>query len=185
MISGKAEAMKVHWVTDYPDASGHVLGYATHNDRMKSALAATGVAFDESAPVAIHVCPPHLFTPIKGKRSIVSCAWEAVEMPEAFKVLKYADAVCPTATFLMDPLRNLLPGKRIEYLPLGVDADVYSFVDRLSPHRKPLTMRAKQKPGGRPFRFLWVGAPNARKGGMHAAEAWRAKCFGSDARNTS
>lgn len=165
----------VHWATEYPDATGHVLGYATHNDRMKAALAATGVTFDESAPVAVHVCPPHLFTPIKGKRSIVSCAWEAVEMPEAFKVLKYAAAVCPTATFLLDPLRKLLPGKRLEHLPLGVDVDRFTFADRLSPHRKPLTMRTTAKPGGRPFRFLWVGAPNARKGGMHCMEAWKAK----------
>ena len=164
----------VHWATEYPNASGHVLGFATHNDRMKAALAATGVTFDESAPVAIHVCPPHLFTPIKGKRSIVSCAWEAVEMPEAFKVLKYAAAVCPTATFLMEPLQKLLPGKRIEYLPLGVDSDLFSFVDRLSPHRRPKTPSKAPKPGGRPLRYLWVGAPNARKGGMHVAEAWRA-----------
>jgi glycosyltransferase involved in cell wall biosynthesis len=157
----------VHWATDYPDAIGNSLGYATHNNKMREALAATGVEFSEEAPIAVHVCPPHLFRPIKGKKSIVSCAWEAVEMPDMFRILRYAEAICPPAKFLLEPFAKLLPGKRIEYLPLGVDAERFSFVDREWRWRKALQRRER-----RPLRFLWCGAPNARKGSIHVARAW-------------
>jgi glycosyltransferase involved in cell wall biosynthesis len=154
--------VKVHWVTDYSGAIGNSLGYATHNDRMKEALAATGVEFDDSAPVAVHVCPPNHFQPI-GKRSIVSCAWEYPELPAKFGVLRDAACVMPTATFLLDPFRKLLPGVRVEHLPLGVDCETFTLAKRGLHFSKD-----------RPFRFLFLNAPNGRKGAIHLSEAWRA-----------
>jgi len=151
---------KVHWVTDYSGAIGNSLGYATHNDRMKSALAATGVEFDESAPVAIHVCPPHHFRPL-GKRSIVSCAWEYPELPDKFRILEQAAFVMPTATFLIEPFRKMLPGVRVEHLPLGVDCDRFAYVKR-----------SRHFSADRPMRFLYNNAPNARKNPVHVVNAW-------------
>jgi glycosyltransferase involved in cell wall biosynthesis len=168
----------VHWATDYPDAIGNLLGYATHNNKMREALAATGVEFSESADIAIHVCPPHLFKPIKGKRSILSCAWEATEMPASFKALRYAEVVCPTATFLIEPLKALLPNTRVEYLPLGVDVERFAYRDRMADYRRNIQQMARGKPGKR-MRFLWVGAPNMRKGVAHIAKAWEAAFSGN------
>jgi hypothetical protein len=52
-------------------------------------------------------------------------------------------------------------GRPVRCCPLGVDAEVFRFATH------------PRRPGGR-FRFLWVGAPNARKGWPCVAEAWEA-----------
>lgn len=159
--------LAVQWATDYPDAIGHILGFATHNDRLRAALVATGVELSDDAPVAVHVCPPHLYRPKPGKLNVVSTAWEAIEMPEAFKVLRYCDAICPTSSFLVEPFRKIAPGKPVRVVPLGVDGERFAYVNRHWRWQKAFRKRERK-----PLRFLWVGAPNARKGIQHVAEAW-------------
>lgn len=164
--------MAVHWATDY-EGVAHSFGYATHNERARQALAATGVRIDTSAPVAVHVGPPHLFKPIKGKFNVAYCAWEYRQLPGLFaKTLKDADAICVTASFLKEPFQSMLPDTPVHVIPLGVDFSKFQFVDRMSSKLRPIDKPARR--GGRPLRFLWVGAPNARKGPKHVLKVWNA-----------
>lgn len=165
------QPMRACWATDYPGASGNSLGYHYHDKNMRQSLLDAGCVFDADAPVAVHVTPPHAFRPIPGKKNIVSCAWEAHELPENFRVLEQADWVAVTAKYLVEPFREFLGGRvPVSCLYLGVHADQFPLVNRLDATRRPV-FRAR---GGRRLRFLWVGAPNARKGPLHVIEAWKA-----------
>lgn len=167
----------VHWTTDYTGATGNSLGYAYHDANSKRALEQAGVELRDDAPVAVHALPPHRFEPVAGKKNIAYCAWEARELPKAFENLRQADAVCLTAEFLLEPFREMLgPETPVYHVPLGVHADKFPFVNRLKSDRLPIQRRGSK----RPFRFLWVGAPNSRKGCMHVAEAF--KVFAGDDR---
>jgi len=162
--------MKVHWATDY-HGDGNSFGYSIHNDEARRALVRTGVELDSRAPVAVHVAPAHRFGPVEGKLNVLYTAWESTDLTPSLRAgLERADAVAVTARFLVGPFRRAVPGKPVEYCPLGVSAEDFPFHERSWPR-------------ARPFRFLWLGAPNERKGWGLVREAWRGfarlRCLGS------
>ena len=158
----------VHWTTDYEGMSNS-FGYHVHNSRARQAVTAAGVCLSETAPVAIHVVPSPRFEPIPGKINIIYTAWEASELPELFREsLAPADAICLTAEYLRKPFAEMFPDKSIFVVPLGVDESHFPYIDRMSTKYRPIIRQRTEKP----FRFLWVGAPNARKGGLHVLEAF-------------
>ena len=151
--------MKVCWATDY-FGLGNSYGYSVHNAKARAALAEAGGAFDADADVAVHVAPGHLFRPLAGKVNVLYTAWEMEALPPLY-VERYAqaDAIVVTASFLVEVVRRALPDKRVYWCPLGVDTRTFFW-------------RRRERPLGRPFRFLWVGAPNARKGWELVAAAF-------------
>ena len=150
----------VCWATDYAGI-GNAYGYSVHNAESRKALAAAGARMDPDAPIAFHVAPAHLFKPIAGKTNVLYMAWETDVLPVAHRRgIARADVVIVTASFLVDIVRRAFPEKPVYLCHEGVDTERYTFVRRA-------------KPAGRPFRFLWVGAPNARKGWELVVEAWR------------
>lgn len=152
--------LSVAWMTDY-EGIGNAYGYSVHNARAREALCGAGVALDPGAPVAVHVAPAHLFAPAPDKFNVLFMAWETLELPGGHvKGIARADAIVVTARFLLDVVGPLSAGKPVFLCHLGVDTDTYFF-------------RRREKPLDQPFRFLWVGAPNARKGWELVLEAWR------------
>ncbi|MHC4253249.1 MAG: glycosyltransferase family protein, partial [Planctomycetota bacterium] len=153
--------LAVAWTTAY-HGDGNSFGYSVHNDEARRALVKTGVKIDPGAPIAVHVAPAQLFRPLEGRINILYTAWESTDLTPGFREgLSRADAIVVTARFLVDVVRRAVPGKPVSYCPLGVDADAFPFVERRAPS------------GRRRFRFLWLGAPNARKGWEVVREAWR------------
>lgn len=162
--------LAVHWATNYFGV-GNSFGYFTHDSKARQATEDAGVVIDGNAPVSLHVCPPHRFEPIPGKKSIAYVAWEAPELPELFRIkMAPADAICVTASFLKAPFEQMFPCKPVHVVPLGVDWDVFTEIDRSSAKFRP---DFRPAPRGRPFRFMWCGAANSRKGPLHLLEAWK------------
>jgi len=158
--SAERDGLTVCWATDY-EAVGNSYGYSVHNARSRQALVQAGVALDADAPVAVHVAPAHLFRPLPGKFNVLYMAWETDALPSGYiERMAQADALIVTASFLVDVVRKALPDKPTFLCHEGVDTDLFGF-------------RRREKPVGKPFRFLWVGAPNARKGWELVLEAWR------------
>ncbi len=152
--------MRIAWATDY-SGDGNSFGYAVHNDEARRALVAAGATLDPDAPIAVHVAPAQRFRPIRGKLNVLYTAWESTDLTPSFREgLARADAVAVTARFLVGPVRRAAPGVPVTYCPLGVRGEDF-----------PLAKRSLQR--GRPFRFLWLGAPNERKGWGLVREAWR------------
>lgn len=140
---------------------GNSYGFSVHADRTREALAAAGVQFDDDAPVAFRVASPLSYAPVPGKVNVAYVAWETEALPEDYAApLAKADLVLVTAPWLHPVFARALPGVPVKVAPLGVDASAFPFRRRRLDRRKP-------------FRFLWLGAPNARKGYEMALEAWR------------
>ena len=105
-----------------------------------------------SPKAVLHVCPPHIFQPIPGKRNILFTMWETTALPPALEAnMKRADAVIAPSRFCFETF--VKAGMTVAKTPLGVpDYFLDANPDRsiLDPNRK--------------LRILWVGAPSERKG---------------------
>ncbi len=152
--------MNITWATDY-FGDGNAYGYSIHNRRAREAAREAGLTLTDDADVAIHVCPAHRFEPIAGKQNILYTAWEAEDLPPRYvEQMKRADALVVTAAFLLPIVRRQVPGVPVFLCHLGVDAETFPFTRRQHRH-------------GQTLRFLWLGAPNARKGWELILQAWR------------
>ena len=153
--------MKVAWPTDYL-GDGNSFGYSVHNTEAREALERQGFEIDPGARVAVHVAPAHRFRPLEGRLNILYTAWESTDLtPDVREGIARADAVAVTARFLVEAVRRALPRSSVHYCPLGVRVEDF-----------PLERRSRPGRGAR-FRFLWLGAPNARKGWGVVMEAWK------------
>ena len=152
--------MRIVWATDY-EGIGNSFGYSIQNAGTRKALQEAGVAIAQDAPIAVHVAPAHLFNPLPRRVNVLFTAWEMEELPPRYvRHMSKADTVVVTASFLVPAVAGYLPAMPIHLCHLGVDARAFRFVER-------------RRPADRPFRFLWVGAPNARKGWEIVLEAFR------------
>lgn len=152
---------RVHWPSEY-DGDGNSFGYSVHNKCARAALLGQGFRLDPRAPVALQVAPAQLFRPVETKLNVLFTAWESTDLtPEVRAGAERADVIVVPASFLVDAFRRELPGKPVYHCPLGVDVETFAFRERKAPSSNER------------FRFLWLGAPNARKGWQIVLEAWR------------
>ncbi len=154
--------MKVTWASDYFIESGNQYGFSVHNRKSREALE-PHVEFTDDAAIAVQVCSAWIFSPVAGKRNILYWAWDSPEIPPTeVKGLDRADAIVVASSYMVEAIHKYLPEKPVFLCHEGVDVERFVF----KPRRMPLPPR--------PFRFLWIGAPNQRKGYTLVTEAWRA-----------
>ena len=147
------QKQKIYWVIDPADAVGNGFGYSHHNRMMKK-FCEKYFDYDPEAKIALHIIPADKFIPIPGKFNILFTMWEALDVPESYKKnIPLADMVIVPCRFCKD-IFSPLTKKPIEVCWEGVDGRDFPFHDRKKPNF------AK----GEKFRYLWVGAPNPRKG---------------------
>ena len=143
--------MKVFWASDY-FAVGNQYGFSVHNKKTREALA-NYVEFSEDADIAVTVQCAYTYNPPPDKLNVLYWAWESTEIPaKDLEGLKKADVIIVSASYLVDVVKSYLPDTPVYLCHEGVDVSEYPFRQR----RFPLPPR--------PFRWLWVGAPNVRKG---------------------
>ena len=151
----------------YPEnAVGNMIGYATHAEETTKALKKRGIRFvtgnDEGAKpdLVLHQCPAHVAYKVEGLPNVLYTAYEALDLPpEYIAQAKLMDLIVCTSSFTAKAFtRALNHSVPVEVAPLGVDVKLFRYFKR------------KQT---EPFRFLWVGAPNQRKGWELLREAWR------------
>jgi len=144
---------KIHWVTPDHDFVGNALGYASHNRAMRK-HAADYLDIDESADIALTIVPADLFKPYPGKINVLFTMWEFLELPNSYiKALDRADVIIVPSRFCKEVFRKYTD-KPIYVCFEGVEASEYQHHQRKLPNVG----------AGEKFRFLWVGAPNPRKG---------------------
>jgi glycosyltransferase involved in cell wall biosynthesis len=145
--------IKVQWVT--PEGSGvaNALGYQSFNSAMKKHCAEY-FEYADDAEIALQLVPADFFHPIPGKFNILFTMWECIDVPTVYiKAFNQADLIIVPSTWNQSIFKPLTKTP-IKTCFLGVDTDVFSFVERKLP-----IVRA-----GEHFRLLWLGAPNPRKG---------------------
>jgi glycosyltransferase involved in cell wall biosynthesis len=146
--------------------AGGDYGYATQIARMTEAMTAAGVTlcYDEREDfdLAVHFCAPPHFRPIPGRKNIFYTMCETDPLPAVYRVetLKRADVLVVPCRFCKEVYRQFYGGP-IEISPEGVDSIRYPFYQRKTPGP------------GEPFRFLFLGAWDNRKGGPLVETAFR------------
>lgn len=147
------EKINVHWRTRVGDQVANAFGYNTHNKFMIK-YSSPFLNFDNSADIAIDIRPADQFVPVEGKFNILFSMWEWIDVPQAYiDGLNKADLIIVPSRFCKD-IFSKVTDKPIEVCWEGVESSSYPF------HQRSMPMFNM----GEKFRFLWVGAPNPRKG---------------------
>lgn len=172
------EPVHVRWASKYLEA-GNAFGFSLHSSMAAKHCSKYGVVHDPDADLIVYVGSPFYWAPYEdedggdpieklraqGKRAVLYMSWELEEFPEPIKKqIRRADGVICSSPFLKKLVERELPEMPVELATLGVEPDVFKYVERQNP-----IMR-----GGGPFQFLYVGAANQRKGSDIIAHAWRA-----------
>lgn len=161
--------MKVNWVSVQYEMTGNAAGYSRANTALLHAFRQAGGRHDNDAPISLHFCYPRFAKLVPGRRNILLTMFEYPELPRYFlDVFRQCDALIVPTTFCRDVFRPAFKGP-IEVVPLGFDPERFPGVDRPDPAE-----------AGVPFRFLWAGADNRRKGWHETLEAWRTGGFLTD-----
>lgn len=165
--------MKLQWaaLNSDADAAGNSLGYMSASVALRDAVAAAGVEITDDADTALHFLHPANFEPISGKFNILLTMYEAWPVPPEFeRGFGEADHVITPSKFCLDLFAPALKAARrkCSVVPLGFDPKVWTYQLRRPPREDGLRG---------PFTFLHCGAPNARKGGIRLANAWKLAGF--------
>jgi len=150
--------VKLQWTANY-NMKGNGYGYSTHQRMLRAGLEAQGVVMSDDSDVAVHIVVPTGFLPIFGKFNVLYTMYEGETLPDEWvPPLQLADLIVVPCT------HNKRVFEKYTDRPVvvcweGVDVERFAFVER-------------KFPVGEPFRFLWVGASNPRKGYEHVALAW-------------
>lgn len=168
--SATTEPVGLHIATPFDtEGIGNSYGYSHMTKRLCEGLAAApSIRADHNAQLALHFCEPGRFEPIDGRHNVLFSMWESRVLDDvrAWNIKK-ADALIVPSQFSREVLTPYLRHKEIpvRVVPLGVDLDECPYVER------------ECRPDGTgpvPFMWLWVGAPNARKGFDVIGDTWNA-----------
>jgi glycosyltransferase involved in cell wall biosynthesis len=150
--------MELYWANRM-NMIGNAYGYSSHSKNLEAACVRAGVASSDKAPVAIHIITPDKFCPIPGKFNVLYTMYECTTIPKHWQdPIQLADLIVVPCRQNRDLFRNYTK-RPIEVCWEGVNTDAYPFVER---HMEWMSR----------FVFLWVGAPNPRKGYQHVGAAF-------------
>lgn len=145
------DKIRLHWRNPDDIVLSNALGYSTHNKFMKK-YSEQYFDYDETSDIALNITSADKFVPIPGKYNILFSMWEFFDLPQTYiRALQQADLIIVPSRFCRDLFKRYTD-KPVEVCFEGVEAQNYPFYQRKFP-----------APGEK-FRFLWVGAPNPRKG---------------------
>ena len=145
----------------------NTIGFAVHAEETKKALKRQGIRFanDERGvkpDVIFHQSPAHLIKKVNGFPNILYTAWESPNIPQEYlDAAKDMDLIIGNSKFSIDPFKKGLPDMPTAVCPLGIDPIIF-------PYKKRTKLKADK-----PIIFLFVGAPNPRKGMALLQQAWK------------
>lgn len=147
---------KLLFATPILDVEANAFGYATHTRYMKE-FCQKHFEYSNEAETALTIICADKFQPVAGKVNVLFTMWEFLQLPKSYlERMKYAQALVVPSSWCKDLFRKYtsLP---IYVCREGVDSSKFRYFDRTN-------MFKEVAEGKRKFRFLWVGAPNPRKG---------------------
>jgi glycosyltransferase involved in cell wall biosynthesis len=152
--------MKLAWAS-HGIEHGNAFGYYQANEELARGFVAAGGTIDPAAHLVMQLTYAPLFQRFPAPYSnILMTMYENEETPLSFqKALQRPDLILVPTEWNREVFarHTAVP---IRVVPLGVDLDAWPGIIR---------PRARR----RPFRWLWSGAHNPRKGWRHVAAAWK------------
>lgn len=148
------EPVRVMWATPPKEGVANTLGYQTHIKYLKRFCEKENVMVeDPDSPIAFHIISADHFKPIPNKFNVLFTMWECLDVPKTYvEAFAKANLIVVPNKWCKD-LFQKWTRVPVEVCWHGTDTEVYQYHDR----KNQLTAEKR-------FRFLWVGAPNPRKG---------------------
>lgn len=135
-------------------AGGNTLGYASGAKAARKALEKVGVSVVEGSKLRLHYTSPHFFEPVPGMCDILFTMWEAEDLPkEMVEFIAQADYVIVPSKNSKDCIKKAGIPVTVYVCHQGIDTEFWEY-----------RMRHYKYPVPQAVRYLWVGAPNVRKG---------------------
>lgn len=164
----------IYWTVDASvPMIGNAYGYTVHNTTLKSHVGKLGIKFGAQFQDALTILPPETFAKVvdeskglSGKTNWLFTMFEGLDLPKQFtEYLQKANYLFVPSSWVKASFSRVFPPGKISVVNHGVD---------------PFFIYHKRKfpPKGKKFRFLWVGAPNPRKGWEEASLIWDRTDFG-------
>ena len=156
--------IRLKWGTNIKQLkAGNQFGYYIHNTKLKKACEKrmTLCSDEKKASDILYIMSPEYFTKRpEGLITWLFTMFEGTTIPKKYEErMVDADCLLAPSTWVAELFRQYFPDKSIFTINHGVD--------------KQFKFKKRHFPTGRPFRFLWVGAPNPRKGFEEVIVVWR------------
>lgn len=113
--------------------------------------------YTPDADIALTITSADMFKPVEGKVNVLFSMWEFLDLPKSYiENINKADYLIVPSSFCRDLFKRYTD-KPIYVCHEGVEPKDYPYFDRAKHYNEFVSKKRK-------FRFLWVGAPNPRKG---------------------
>jgi len=156
-----ADTLKLSWATNSNiEFAGNSFGYSIHNKELYDEVTKLVDISDEAKHSLIIASPDLYKQPVKDKINWLFTMNEATTLPQfCIDNIRKADFLFTPSTWCKTLLAKYFPTSKITVVNHGVSSE-FEFKKRKFPTDKP-------------FRFLWVGAPNPRKGWEEVINVWK------------
>jgi len=152
--------LKICWATGKNDYVGNAYGYKVHSDTLMKYVSEIA-EIDPDAKDAVIIASSDLYTkPMKDKVNWLFTMSEGTTLPDNLVTnIQRADYLLTPSLWAKEILGKYFNDRNIFVVHHGVERE-FKYIKR-------------KFPTDRPFRFLWVGAPNERKGWGEVAAVWK------------
>jgi len=153
--------LKLHWARAVDiELVGNSFGYSVHNKELYDEVAKLVDISDEAKNSVIIASPDLYRQPVDGKVNWLFTMNEATTLPQfCIDNIRKADFLFTPSTWCKTLLTKYFPASKITVVNHGVSPE-FEF-------------KKRKFPTDRPFRFLWLGAPNPRKGWEEVINVWK------------
>ena len=139
---------------------GNAYGYTIHNETLKKYVGDIAEITEEAKDAVIITSPDYYANRVPGMTNWLFTMFEGTTLPEPYRApIQKADFLLVPSTWVKELFTKYFPEEKIFVINHGITPD-FTYVKRTMPKSKP-------------FRFLWVGAANPRKGWQEIAHIWQ------------
>lgn len=155
----ESDQVRINWASKMVAYDGNAYGYYIHSSTLLRYVERIAHVTPEAEDAVLIASPEFYKERIPGARNWLFTMFEGTTLPEIYeKSIQKADFLLAPSTWVKELFHKYFDPDRVFVVNHGVERD-FAFKKRHMPHK-------------RPFRFLWVGAPNPRKGYEETIYCW-------------
>lgn len=156
----KKSKVSIHWASGMKKAEGNAYGYYVHNEMLKKYTSEIANITEEAKNALFIISPEFFHGGIEGKKNFLFTMFEGNTLPEKYREpISKADIILTPSNWVREIFLKYFPEDKVFVVNHGVEKD--------------FTFKKRKYPIGKPFRFLWVGAHNPRKGWEEISYIWQ------------
>lgn len=151
---------RLFWGSDIQRGDGNSYGYYIHNKRLKEYTSKIAEITEDSKKSLV-ILSPEFIKKIPDKINFVFTMFEGTTIPDIYlEKLNEADYLIAPSSWVKELFDNYFPENKSFIVPHGIE-NIFTYKKRKLPNTAI-----------KPFRFLWLSAPNPRKGWEEMVYLW-------------